>query len=128
MRIFLLCAHCKKIGDDSSKCKKMLMVKSLGKDGVDHIAAGKEHKQQDVPTFSGGNKRVTWAPKDKDISAPATVPPQSSPSTGIQTVLESTEGLIDAVSDSVKNQTMPDYNAAAGSLIVGPLLGPTGLQ
>ncbi|KAI5649549.1 hypothetical protein M9H77_35554 [Catharanthus roseus] len=37
--------------------------------------AGKEHKQHDAPTFFRGDKRITWAPKDKDISASATVLP-----------------------------------------------------
>lgn len=66
-------SHCKRIGHDSSKCKKLLLVKFLGKDGVDHIAVGKEHKKLDDPTSTGRNKRVTWAPIDKDISTAATV-------------------------------------------------------
>lgn len=97
------CSHCKKVRHDYSNCKKLLFVWLAEKDGVDPIAARKEHKQHDAPAFSGGNKRMTWAPKGKELLAPATVLLQSSLSTKVQIVSESIEALVAPVSNSVEN-------------------------
>lgn len=50
-------SRCKKVGHDSSNCKKMLLVRYPEKDGVDPIAAGNEHKQHDTPAFS---REIRW--------------------------------------------------------------------
>ncbi|KAI5677379.1 hypothetical protein M9H77_08329 [Catharanthus roseus] len=49
-------SHCKKIGHDSSNCKELILVRSAGKDGVDPIVTGKEHKQHMPQSFLGGIK------------------------------------------------------------------------
>lgn len=49
------CSYCKKIGHGTFNFKKLLSVRSTGKDAVvDPIAAGKEFKQHDTAGFSGG--------------------------------------------------------------------------
>ncbi|KAI5677247.1 hypothetical protein M9H77_08197 [Catharanthus roseus] len=76
------CSYCKKIGHDASEYQKLLLSKSLGREGVDHIAPGNEQKQQEAPTLSGKTKRITWATKDKLLSDTTAMLPQHSTSTG----------------------------------------------